>query len=188
MEGLSFPVLFWVRRGQKKPWCLRWFSFWRLSKRHQGKEDQAATYHSNFEDCTSPFHFSGVIGRISPENSRESTALTTHTPLIKGVEVHPPLIKGVECLKPLALLCFFFGPHLNEGGGSAPPSLRGCGLSGCVILEGPIVGVVIPALASKLTSTKHVFNSVANLLTNCLVPMVTILALGCTLTTLTSLF
>ena len=31
--------------------------------------------------------------------------LTTHTPLIKGVEIHP-FIKGADCSKPLVLYCF----------------------------------------------------------------------------------
>ena len=35
----------------------------------------------------------------------ERMALSTHTPLIKGVEVHP-LIKGVDSPKPLVLKCF----------------------------------------------------------------------------------
>ena len=43
-----------------------------------------------------------------------ANALTTHTPLIKEVEVHS-LMKGVECLKPLVLQCFFSRTSLIKG-------------------------------------------------------------------------
>ena len=38
-------------------------------------------------------------------------ALTTQTPLIKGVGGSPPLIKGVDCPKPLVLWCFLSSAH-----------------------------------------------------------------------------